>query len=115
MPRRLRLSAWAGLAAIWFAVSPVTAQTTFKCKDAGGRVTYSNISCEKQALKDAGTVADRTTTMPLGPPPQAPGKAGKPPAPGAPAPGGKEEPLVDKPAPGAHIKPVVPLLEKLTR
>jgi hypothetical protein len=84
MPRGLRLSAWAGLVAIWFAVFPVTAQTMFKCKDAGNRITYSNIPCDKQGLQEAGPVADRTTTMPLGPAPQAPqapAKAGKPPPP----------------------------------
>src|SRR5436190_10679681 len=44
------------------------AQTMFKCTDAQKRITYSNVPCEKQGLKDAGTVtADRVTTMPSGP------------------------------------------------
>ena len=50
----------------WAAVG--TAQTMYKCTDARQRVTYSNESCEKLGLKDAGPVAERTTTMPLAPP-----------------------------------------------
>jgi hypothetical protein len=47
-----------------------TAQTMYKCVDERKQVTYSNITCEKQGLKDAGTVtADRVTTMPSGPAP----------------------------------------------
>jgi hypothetical protein len=82
------------------------AQTTFKCRDSGGRITYSNIPCEKQSLRDAGTVADRTTTLPL---PALPTAQAKPPA----KPAAKDEPLGDKPP--AQVKPVVPLLEKLLK
>ena len=47
-----------------------TAQTMYKCVDDQQKVTYSNITCAKQGLKDAGTVtADRVTTMPSGPAP----------------------------------------------
>ncbi len=45
---------------------PAAAQT-YKCVDPGGRVTYSNITCEKQGLSSAGTVADRTSTLPSAP------------------------------------------------
>src|SRR4051812_24518708 len=41
-----------------------------KCADAGGHVTYSNLPCEKQGLKEVGQVVDRNTTMPLGPAPK---------------------------------------------
>ncbi|HTP62895.1 MAG TPA: DUF4124 domain-containing protein [Burkholderiales bacterium] len=42
----------------------------YKCVDAQKAVTYSNITCEKQGLKDAGTVADRVTSMPFNAPPK---------------------------------------------
>ena len=43
--------------------------TTYKCMDERRQVTYSNITCQKQGLKDAGTVtADRVTTMPFNAP-----------------------------------------------
>jgi hypothetical protein len=29
------------------------------------QITYSNITCEKQGLRDGGPVADRTTSMPF--------------------------------------------------
>jgi hypothetical protein len=89
------------------------AQTTFKCTDENRRVTYSNTPCDKQGLRDAGPVAERTTTMPLGPPPAAPKPAG------APAPGAAKPPAardgVETVQRGAQIKPVVPLLEKLSK
>ena len=43
----------------------------YKCQDAQRRVTYSNITCEKQGLQDAGPVADRTTSLPFTEPPKA--------------------------------------------
>jgi len=60
------------------------AQTTmYKCLDAQKRVTYSNITCEKQGLKTDSTVtADRVTTMPATPtqgPGQLPTQRLKPP------------------------------------
>jgi len=54
----LLLSAWAPVGA---------AQTMYKCVDDRQRVTYSNVPCDKQGLKDGGAVADRVTTMPAGP------------------------------------------------
>ena len=60
---------------------------TFKCVDGKGRVTYSNIRCEKQGLKDGGEVADRTTTVASPPPPKPAAKA--PTQPAAPAATGK--------------------------
>ena len=62
------------------------AQTMYKCLDEGRRVTYSNIACDKQDLQDAGTVADRSTTMPfvptqkLSPRPESAKESGKEPA-----------------------------------
>jgi hypothetical protein len=51
------------------------AQTTYKCVNAQRAITYSNIPCEKQGLKDAGPVSDRTTTMPFVQPAQPEQKA----------------------------------------
>ena len=113
------------LAVLVLAAAPAAAQTTFKCNDGRGRVTYSNIACDKQGLKDAGPVAERTTTMTLPPVPAAPAKpavsgatpgAAPGPAPaGAPgsSPAAKDEGEVS--APAARVKPVVPLLEKLAK
>ena len=53
------------LLALWSAAG--AAQTMYKCVDDERRVTYSNLTCAKQGLKDAGPVADRTTTMPFAP------------------------------------------------
>jgi hypothetical protein len=58
------------------------AQSTFKCTDPQGRVTYSNIACEKQGLSRAGVVADRTSTLPSAPV-RAPRPAPEKPAPAA--------------------------------
>jgi hypothetical protein len=44
--------------------------TMYKCTDAQRRITYSNETCEKQGLKDAGPVADRVTSMPFKEPPK---------------------------------------------
>jgi len=67
------------------------APTTYKCLDAQRRVTYSNITCEKQGLQDGGPVAERTTSMPFTEPPKpAPSKpAVTPPAEPAKAPNEK--------------------------
>lgn len=70
---------------------PAAAQT-YKCVDPDKRVTYSNIACEKQGLSSAGTVADRTSTLP-----SAPLRAPKPAA---------EKPA---PAPEAKALPAAPL------
>lgn len=37
---------------------------TYKCVDEQRRITYSNLPCDKQGLKDAGPVADRVMTVP---------------------------------------------------
>ena len=54
---------------LWAAAG--SAQTMYKCVNAQRAITYSNITCEKQGLEDAGPVADRTTTMPFTAPPKA--------------------------------------------
>lgn len=89
------------------------AQTTYKCTDEQKRVTYTNTPCDKQGLRDAGPVADRTTTMPLGPPPAPAKPAAASPAASAKPPASKDE--VETVQRGAQIKPVVPLLEKLSK
>jgi hypothetical protein len=79
-----------------------SAQTTYKCMDERRQVTYSNIPCEKQGLKDGGPVADRTTSMPFTAPPK-------------PAAGTLPTVKVPVPADDARIKPASPLIEKLVK
>lgn len=105
-------SGMCALLAAW-SVSGAT-QTTFKCLDARNRVTYSNIACATQGLKDAGPVADRTMTVPMGVPKNSPPKenapsrdAGKT----APKAGPEIGPL---PSP-VQVKPLNPMIEKLLR
>lgn len=86
---------------------PVHAQTMFKCRDGRGQVTYSNESCEKQGLRDAGPVADRTTVMPF----TAPARPAAKDAPKDTA--RKDDPENLRPGPAATIKPVVPFTERL--
>ena len=92
--------------ALWAAAG--AAQTMYKCTDTRGRITYSNETCEKQGLKDAGIVADRVTSMPFTAPPKpAAGKeAAKPPA-------SRDD--VETVQRGTQVTPVVPLLEKLSK
>jgi len=87
------------------------AQTTHKCVDAQKRITYSNVACDKQGLKSAGPVAERTTTMPLGPAP-APAAADAKPAAKAKPPAARDE--FDTRG-GTQVKPVSPLLETLLK
>jgi hypothetical protein len=98
------------LMSFWMAGSD--AQTMYKCVDGQKRVTYSNIACEKQGLKDAGPVADRTTTMPFGPAQKAAPRT----APAAPAPGpGAQETTKgggEGGAAGSQVKPTSPPIEK---
>jgi len=48
------------------------AQTTYKCKDKAGKVTYTSTECSLIGLIPAGEVADRLNTSPAyKPPPQA--------------------------------------------
>lgn len=78
---------------LWFWAAASLAQATqttptmYKCLDDRRQVTYSNIACDKQGLKDGGPVADRTTSMPFTEPPKAaPSKpAPTPPLPSEPA------------------------------
>lgn len=63
---------WAASGAAQTAASTTT---TYKCADEQRRITYSNVPCEKQGLRDAGPVADRTTSMPF----TAPAKSAAPP------------------------------------
>ena len=104
------------------------AQSMFKCRDDRGRVTYSNVTCEKQGLKNAGTVADRSTTLPLAPaqkalPPRKPAAtddsevgATKAPSPGKPATAAAtDDPEMGATNAPAQIKPVNPLIERLLK
>ena len=83
--------------------SPTTPMTPmFKCLDERRQVTYSNVACEKQGLRDGGQVADRTTVMPFTEPPKPKAAAtGKPVAPGEP--------------PTTKLQPVNPLIEKAVK
>ena len=84
------------------------AQTMYKCVDAQRRVTYSNISCEKQDLKDAGPVAERTTTMPFVPAQKLSPRT-EPPKPAA----TKDDAAGDRSP--AQAKPASPPIEKLVK
>jgi hypothetical protein len=88
----------------------VSAQTTFKCLDAQKRVTYSNTSCEKQGLIDAGPVADRIVTLPTVEvrKPAARQEPAK-----APTPRSLDDAEVGRSS--TQIKPIVPVLEKLAK
>jgi hypothetical protein len=107
---RMNKSLIAGtLLAAWVGTCP--AETIFKCKDAHGDVTYSNIGCDKQGLKDGGVVAERTSTLPAiptgaakMPPPARDAKAGSA--------GGENEPESKG---SAQVKPVNPLVERLLK
>jgi hypothetical protein len=55
--------------------------TMYKCVDRDKRVTYSNVSCDKQGLTNSGVVVDRSSTVsmpPLAPPKPPAEKAEKP-------------------------------------
>jgi hypothetical protein len=81
------------------------AQSAVKCVDSGGRITYSNVPCEKQGLKDAGPIADRTTVVK--------GAQLKPPAKADKGKGDKADKAEARPGPG--VKPVNPLAEQLAK
>ena len=110
-----RLIAWTWASALLSMVAiEAAAQTMFKCKDGRGQITYSNIPCEKQGLRDAGAVAERTTTLRMVPPKPA-SPAATPAAAPAATPGAAPKPdseIGPMPAP-AQIKPVNPLIEKI--
>ena len=95
---------------LWSAAG--AAQTMYKCTDAQRRITYSNETCEKQGLKDAGRVADRVTSMPFTEPPK---PAARKDAAKAPAAKAQAQDDAEVGRGGTQIKPVVPLLEKLAK
>ncbi len=113
--RGLALTALVAAAGILPCIAPVQAQTMYKCLDANRRVTYSNITCDKQGLNAAGTVEERVTSMPFTAPPKpaAAPVAAPAGAPAAPRPQAQGDAEVGGPA--AQIKPVVPILEKLAK
>jgi hypothetical protein len=89
------------------------AQTLYKCTDARGQVTYSNVACDKQGLKqDRVVTEDRVTTMPLAP---AAKPAAKPPAGAADAPKDAKDDEADVRKPAARVKPVAPVIDKLVK
>ena len=73
----------------------------YKCLDDRRQVTYSNVACEKQGLREGGIVSDRTTVMPFNEPPKPKPAAAKPGAPGEP--------------PTTKLQPVNPLIEKAVK
>ena len=106
-----------GFLLCWFWAAAVLAQTMYKCVDGKRRVTYSNISCEKQGLQDAGSIADRTTSMLFTDPPKPAASTERPDAAKTavkpPASGAADEAETGRGA--AQVKPVSPLIEKLTK
>ena len=84
----------AALAAALLFVPLAVAAQTYKCKDAAGKLTYSNETCEKQGLKDAGEVRERLSNMPASELQARPAKKDSPKAnrePAAPSPSGKRD------------------------
>ncbi len=96
--------------AMWTA--PAAAQTMYKCLDGNRRVTYSNETCAKQGLTDAGQVADRVTTLPFTQPPKP--AAGALPTVRVPVPA-EDETKGAREGSGPRIKPASPLIEKLAK
>jgi len=92
----LLLSVLTATAAAQTATTPM-----FKCLDERRQVTYSNVACEKQGLRDGGVVADRTTVMPFTELPKPKPAAGKPVPPAEP--------------PTTKLQPVNPLIEKAVK
>jgi len=82
----------ATVALLLLCISEVFAADLYKCRDQAGRITYSSSACEKQGLKPAGAIRDRTTVVPSERLTHRP----KPPAPATPAPRG-DPPGADKP------------------
>ena len=79
----------------------------FKCLDERRQITYSNVACEKQGLRDGGVVADRTTVMPFTEPPKPKAAPGKPVAP--------VTPVAPVEPPTTKLQPVNPLIEKAVK
>ncbi|MGH8764570.1 MAG: DUF4124 domain-containing protein [Burkholderiales bacterium] len=58
-----------------------SAQNMYKCKNAAGKITYTNQACESVGLKSAGEVAERMAVTPIvvpQAPPTTPGAANPP-------------------------------------
>ncbi|MSQ54347.1 MAG: DUF4124 domain-containing protein [Betaproteobacteria bacterium] len=53
------------LAVLALSLAPATAgaSETYKCLDKGGRVTYSNVTCEKLGLRLASIVIERVSVI----------------------------------------------------
>lgn len=100
----MRVSTWFILAV--FCSVEAHAQQLYKCRDAGGRITYSNVSCEKQDLKDAGEIRERSTVLPMAP------KAGAAQGERAQRKGDGEDEVIRSPA---QVKPVNPIIERLVK
>jgi hypothetical protein len=98
--------AWFLFLSLWGAAA--AGQTMYKCTDAQRRITYSNETCEKQGLKDAGPVADRVTSMPF-----APAQKSTPRTEPVKPPAARDETEVGRGA--AQAKPVSPLIDKLLK
>jgi hypothetical protein len=45
-------------------VAPAHAQTTYKCTDSSGEITYSGKQCSSLGLKEIGEVRDRLSVVP---------------------------------------------------
>ena len=105
-PRLIAGACMGALVACWAPGN--AAQTMYKCVDDQRRVTYSNIACEKQGLKDADPVADRVTSMPFTAPPKPAPRADpvKPPA-------ARDDAEVGRGP--AQVKPVSPWIDKLLK
>lgn len=102
-----------GILLLGFWAAAGSAQTMYKCVDGQRRVTYSNISCEKQGLQDAGPIADRTTSMPFTSPPKPAASTDRPDTAKPPASGAADAAETGRGT--APVKPVNPLIEKLTK
>ena len=63
---RLNTFAMAAFAAVAlsFNVAPSIAQTTYKCIDAAGDITYSGKQCSSLGLKEVGEVRERLSVIP---------------------------------------------------
>jgi nucleoid-associated protein YgaU len=89
----------ASLAALLFmSAAGVQAAELTKCVDAAGKVTYSSEACEKQGLKPAGPIKERTTVLPAqSPPPD------------------KKEAAGEERKPAATVQPINPLIQQLLK
>ena len=85
------------------ALSCAGAADSYKCKNSAGQITYSNQPCEKLGLQPAGPIRDRVMVVPAYKPPAAPSR-----------PAAKSDEK-DEAKPGAALKPVNPLTEKVTK